>query len=771
MTSASHRLNRAQVKFFRSYLPLLTLLCLVACKEAETPWTHKTQLTSPGAAATEFADARRGFETKLTRNLKESIPPAEPPARMFQLVSYESPAGKLSAYLGRDPGDGKKHPAIVWLVGGFSSSISAVAWEAMPRENDQSAAIFRKAGLVMMYPSLRGGNVNPGNKEGFLGEVDDVIAAAEHLKSLDYVDPKRIYLGGHSTGGTLALLTAAASGDLFRAVLALGPSDDPAGYPREHLPYDINDPKERRLRAPVHWLDSIRVPTFVSEGNDGNLASLQVLQQANRNPKVFIFPIAGMGHFDVIVPLSESFAEKILADDGASADFSFGRADIKRWMSARRPPPRCSFPAGDPRADRITFEYAAYLLQPTKEAGALAQVRKLIADEFPDLHLVGADDLPADRLEILPAFIANVPGDYAPPGMESLRYFGKGLSREQADQLQKSKNAIKLWFRHPRSLVHEGLKTANRVMHRVAETMNGIAWDEQTRQVFSPAYWQQRRIAEWSGEYPEAEAHLAIHAYRNGENIRAITLGMEKFGLPDVVVEQFSWSDNRSMGNLLNSFCQSLVEGAVLAQPDDHLLDLRALKHAGLREGMLKSLIGDGSGKVRLALKRAAWDEGDPHNRIVELAADHYPGPDMFAMQNAMLDAFLGSKDEVQLVKHSDADLQAASRRARSKLLAIRKDFDAGLEPGEFILIKAPFDVPTGGREWMWVEVNKWETNAIIGMLRSEPRSIPNLKAGQVVSVKADTVFDYIRRFPDGTSEGNETGKIIEAMRNRKRSR
>ena len=35
----------------------------------------------------------------------------------------------------------------------------------------------------MMFPSLRGGNNNPGSKEGFFGEVDDVLAAADLLQA------------------------------------------------------------------------------------------------------------------------------------------------------------------------------------------------------------------------------------------------------------------------------------------------------------------------------------------------------------------------------------------------------------------------------------------------------------------------------------------------------------------------------------------------------------------------------------------------------------
>src|SRR5436305_14755455 len=109
----------------------------------------------------------------------------------------------------------------------------------------------------MMFPSLRGGNDNPGQKEGFLGEVDDVLAARDFLEKQPYVDPKRIYLGGHSTGGTLALLVAECS-DRFRAVFAFGPIDDVAGYGRNSvfLPFDLSDPREINVRSPIYWLDS-----------------------------------------------------------------------------------------------------------------------------------------------------------------------------------------------------------------------------------------------------------------------------------------------------------------------------------------------------------------------------------------------------------------------------------------------------------------------------------------------------------------------------------
>ncbi|MFT5526853.1 MAG: hypothetical protein ACI9HK_004833, partial [Pirellulaceae bacterium] len=168
-----------------------------------------------------LSEARKGFVTKIVKAGESAGPPDVPTGADFELIRYQSPVGKLAAYVTGDPADGKKHPAIVWITGGDNNSIGDI-WSPMPRSNDQSASGFRKAGIVMMFPSQRGGNDNPGKREGFYGEVDDILAATEHLEKLPYVDPDQIYLGGHSTGGTMVMVVAACS-DRFRAVFALGP--------------------------------------------------------------------------------------------------------------------------------------------------------------------------------------------------------------------------------------------------------------------------------------------------------------------------------------------------------------------------------------------------------------------------------------------------------------------------------------------------------------------------------------------------------------------
>lgn len=330
----------------RIIAPFLAIMVCVGCKRQEesAPPRAPVQAGSPSGSSGSLVEARKGFQTKTIRGKAPQSPVDKPPPQLFHRVRYDSPAGSLAAYLTPDPKDGKKHPAIIWITGGDCNSIGEGCWREGPPQNDQSASPLRKAGLVMMFPSLRGGNDNPGVKEGFLGEVDDVLAAADFLAKQKYVDPNRIYLGGHSTGGTLVLLVAECS-DRFRAVFSFGPANDVRGYDPEYIPFDTSNPREAELRSPGRWLASIKSPTFVFEGADqpGNIDSLQAMARSSTNPKVHFVPVPGRNHFSILAPANRVVADKIRGDNLPECNITFtaeelGKSSTPRPASPQRPP-------------------------------------------------------------------------------------------------------------------------------------------------------------------------------------------------------------------------------------------------------------------------------------------------------------------------------------------------------------------------------------------------------------------------------------------------
>ncbi len=275
--------------------------------------------------------ARSSFKSELKKTDGEKLPAEKAPESLFETVHYPASVGPCVAYLSKSKSDGKRHPAIIWLTGGDSASIGDV-WTEQPAKNEQSASAYRKAGLLTMFPSLRGGNDNPGVKEGFLGEVDDVLAAAKYLESRPEVDPKRIYLGGHSTGGTLALLVAQMGGG-FRSVFSFGPVANVAGYGSDSgfLPFDLDKRQEVKLRSPGYWLSSLKAPTWVIEGaGSSNVEDLRSMAASCNKGNVHFLEVKGSDHFATLAPINALIAKKIVLDIGPECNINISPDEINQ---------------------------------------------------------------------------------------------------------------------------------------------------------------------------------------------------------------------------------------------------------------------------------------------------------------------------------------------------------------------------------------------------------------------------------------------------------
>lgn len=263
-------------------------------------------------------------------------PAPDPPSDVFSKVTYPGPLGDNVAYVSPvDPG--KVRPGIVWIHGGFDWGLGKWMWEPASRDNDQTARAFRDADIVLMLPATRGSHGNPGNNECFGGEVEDVLAAAEFLAARPDVDPDRIYLGGHSTGGTLALLALEMT-DRFRAGFVFGPVTHPVVYGEFGCLGSTQDPLELEVRSPVRFVADIVTPTFIIEGAGGNANMLPVFESSKLSAPVEVIEVPGVDHFGVLAPATEVIAQEIVRAAAPGTTVNIDAAVLTRAM-ARAPSP------------------------------------------------------------------------------------------------------------------------------------------------------------------------------------------------------------------------------------------------------------------------------------------------------------------------------------------------------------------------------------------------------------------------------------------------
>ncbi|WP_158501682.1 DUF2314 domain-containing protein [Vitiosangium sp. GDMCC 1.1324] len=419
------------------------------------------------------------------------------------------------------------------------------------------------------------------------------------------------------------------------------------------------------------------------------------------------------------------------------------------------PPARTVFPAPLLHSEDIT--YTVVLYHPTPPKGdVVADARKLLTSKYKELASTWKPGAPAPEVDIRP-----VPTEELEPIEEYyLRYFGRRLNQSERKGLMGAKHATKLSFHVPFARRNEALLAATRFAHQLASERGAILWDAETREYYSPQRWKEERLDGWSSGAPIMSAHITMHAYGEGESIRIITLGMAKFGLPDLVVEQVPQSMTREMGKLVNGVAQLLAEGLELPENGTLDVDLTRVKNATARSQLEAKGRKDASKSVKLRAFEANRDKGDPENHLIELA---FPGSGTtHARQLAALDALFGkAPDSITPVKPGDPELEAVATKARARLNELRPRVEKGLHPPEELTVKAGFPTDDGSSEHMWFVVTGWDKDGLRGTLANEPFSVKGLRRGSLVSVPLKDVDDYIYTRADGTEEGGESSRIL----------
>ncbi len=227
------------------------------------PLGAKAGPSLPPLIARDYAADRQSFHTRILKPgpaPDDGDPLTEPPDGA-QLLPYRSGSLDLLAWRSKlDRKAGGKRPALLFLHGG--NALGVGHWElTWP---------YLQAGYVVMVPAFRAENGQRGAFSGFYDETADALAAAQVLAAQPDVDPSRLFVSGHSVGGTLTLL-AALSSKLFRGASSF--SGNPSAYAffkrfPEDIRFDSSDPREFEMRSAVCYAASFKCPMLIQHGTD-----------------------------------------------------------------------------------------------------------------------------------------------------------------------------------------------------------------------------------------------------------------------------------------------------------------------------------------------------------------------------------------------------------------------------------------------------------------------------------------------------------------------
>lgn len=346
------------------------------------------------------------------------------------------------------------------------------------------------------------------------------------------------------------------------------------------------------------------------------------------------------------------------------------------------------------------------------------------------------------------------------PPKDTFDTVGATLTPGQRDSIEKKTASVVVHVTGPFAKEQVPARALFAVTLLLAQELDGFVYDEVERRIEDHHDFARRMVTAKLGEAALGRQHVVIQLYREDEGTaRLRTLGMERFGSPDLSIRGASMGIAPKLAEVMNAIAQQIAHGADDAPLTVTLADVA--KAAGKKPSDLGS--DPGSAKpLTLDIVEAPDVEGDPDD-MLELVPR---GGSNREAWDAAYTTIFGPPSSIE-VAEDDKELAAIATKARRDLPTAIKRFQAG--EGE-LFVKGPFAIPEDQRvdggsatELLWVAVVSCTATACTGTLSNEPTYATNLAAGKTTSVKLSEATDWMLQLKDGGAAGGESIKALKA--------
>ena len=270
----------------------------------------------------------------------------------------------------------------------------------------------------------------------------------------------------------------------------------------------------------------------------------------------------------------------------------------------------------------------------------------------------------------------------------------------------------------------------------LATALHGLVYDETLHRIEDARRFAGHAITVPFGTSVWRLDRVNVVLYEQDDGAaRLLTLGMRRFGAPDVEVEGASMNASHAMGTLVDR----VAEQSPTAPHERRSRSPMARPPSATSSRLLTTR---GTPTTSCCASRP-WVRTTPG-----------PTTALVAQSSGECHGVVDAPDS--------AELAAVAERARAALPGVLEAYARERSSGATLLVKLPFGTtsPDGAAtdgaalEWMWVAVTGVNNAGIAGTLANTPVYAANLRSGSPVNGRLADVADYVFNRADGGKQG-----------------
>lgn len=417
------------------------------------------------------------------------------------------------------------------------------------------------------------------------------------------------------------------------------------------------------------------------------------------------------------------------AEAGAPAD-SQGQAVTPSASTAA--PPRAKTPV--PRAP-ASVAFGVFSDRAKPELKRLLD-RKALGDRLGPKHCGDAAACDAVRRTLLDPERVNL--DVADRKMwtmpKDIEKVALGLTKEEKDGIDRPGTVVVIQVRGDALPDQLPARTGFAITAAIAEQLKGLVHDQVCERIERPDSFARRTVTAPLGQSAFSRSRIEFqYTPRPDGTVRLVSVGLARFGTPDLAVETASLRVAERLPEVLAAVAKKLVDGEESSPVRLSLDDLEASRGAPFPEDAGAS---SAPFPVFVGLEPVKAKAGDPNPFMVRVIPDEGATPDGY---RDLVEAFFpGGEDE----EPSDTEIEAMRARTQQ---ALPEAFSRADREGGRLYLHLPFELTDGGAvEYLWIAVESHDERMVTGTLLDEPTHLLRRKKGDRVTLPHKGAIEYL---------------------------